>query len=106
MSRRMAVDIGTFSMTLRYWRLVHGWTEEELARRATITLRRSGATERMTAAWIRVMEQRAAAVLGTISVQRLMALADALEVSVDTLAPEAARALGWQTRDAARDPGP
>ncbi|MCY0909101.1 MAG: hypothetical protein OWR62_12010 [Sulfobacillus thermotolerans] len=106
MPRRIAVDRDTVGQAVQYWRLVHGWTEDELAARATAALRGRGGTERITAAWIRVMEQRAGAVLGTISVPRLVALADALEVSLETLAPDAARALGWQTRDAARDPGP
>ncbi|MCY0877992.1 MAG: hypothetical protein OWU84_03475 [Firmicutes bacterium] len=50
--------------------------------------------ERVTAGWIAAMEERAASALTTVKFWRLWALAVALEVPLDTLAPEAGRRKG------------
>ncbi|NMP24665.1 helix-turn-helix domain-containing protein [Sulfobacillus harzensis] len=87
---RVRVDIITVGKRLSYWRKLQGWTPVELAELTCHAQRSFGiACRPVTAAWIRMVERGAYGRLSSLSQTRLWALALALDIPVEFLAPQA-----------------
>ncbi|NMP25259.1 helix-turn-helix domain-containing protein, partial [Sulfobacillus harzensis] len=85
--RRVPIDPVAFGARLRYWRIVRGWTPEDVARLARPAQRGLGAPGRpITAAWIRMMERGAEGLISSVDRERVDILALVFDIPADALA--------------------
>lgn len=103
-TRRVPIDPTAFGQHVRYWRMVHGWTPEELARlgrKVQKILQTPGRP--ITPAWIRMVENQPTALVTSLRRTHIEALSIALNVPAESLcAPGHASGQGLTLTDILR----